>query len=132
MLRLGASRDELGVVADQYGCPTDAADIANACLIMAEKLCQGSKDFGTYHFAGAPATNWYGFAEAIFDRAAAYGQKRPIVNAITTADYPTPARRPANSVLDCGRIENFFGIVPSDWGRGLDRVIGLLLKEKAA
>ena len=134
MLRLGASRDQLGVVADQHGCPTDAADIARACVTIAEAILAGpDRDlYGTYHYAGAPATTWHGFVEAIFDRAAALGAKRPQVNAITTADYPTPARRPANSVLDCARIGEVFGIAPSDWSSGLDRVIATLIKDAAA
>lgn len=132
MLRLGESRDVLGVVADQRGCPTDAADIAMTCRAVIHRLAAGQGTFGTFHYAGAPDITWHGFAEAIFDRAARFGLRKPVVNAITTADYPTPARRPANSVLSCQKIFDHFGIQPSDWQSGLDRVIGSLMKDKAA
>lgn len=132
MLRLAETRDTLGVVADQRGCPTDAADIAATCHNIAGRLQAGQGAFGTYHYAGTPDITWHGFAEAIFDRAARLGMRRPTVNKITTADYPTPARRPANSVLDCQKIRTDFDIAPSDWQKGLDRVIGTLIKDKAA
>ena len=115
MLRLGRERDSLGIVADQYGAPTPAAAIADAVR---------QPDFanwGIYHYSGSPYTSWHGFAERIFQAAAAQGilPAVPQLKAIATADYPTPARRPANSRLDCGKIQNTFGIKPADWQAAL-------------
>ena len=117
MIRLGKQRDTLGVVADQFGAPTYAGDIAAALIAMSEQLWQGNQSFGVYHFSGSPYVSWYGFAKVIFAQAVAQDilSKLPTVNAITTADYPTPAKRPANSRLDCSKIQAAFGIVPSDW-----------------
>jgi len=133
MLRLGAERDRLSVVADQRGCPTAAADIATAILGVACRLAAGKQPgealpWGTYHFVGAGETTWHGFAEAIFEIAAAALGRRPVVQAITTAEYPTPAQRPANSVLDCTRFRQAFGIDPPPWQASL----GTVLQELAA
>ncbi|MDO4434289.1 MAG: dTDP-4-dehydrorhamnose reductase [Alysiella sp.] len=122
MLRLGASRDSLGVVADQFGAPTYAGDIAAALIQIAEKIVSGqSHQFGVYHFSGSPYVSWHDFASEIFAQAHAQNvlAQIPVLNAITTADYPTPASRPANSRLDCGKIQANFGIVPSDWRKAL-------------
>ena len=107
MLRLGRERDRLHVVADQRGCPTGAVDIADAILAIAHQLLIDRRGdvSGTYHFAGLGSTTWYQFAEAIFERAAPFWGRRPEVVPISSADYPTPARRPAASVLDCTRFE---------------------------
>ncbi len=121
MLRLGHDRPSLSVVADQHGGPTPAAAIADALLTIAAAFCAGTGQSGIFHFAGAPATTWAGFADAIFD--AATLPKRPIVSPITTADYPTPARRPGNSVLDCSRIARVYGIDQPDWRIGLSAVL---------
>jgi dTDP-4-dehydrorhamnose reductase len=129
MLRLGNERDRLQVVADQRGCPTGAADIADAIFGIAGQLVTERPDdaWGTYHFAGRGPTTWYGFAEAIFERAQAFWGRRPEVVPITTADYPTPARRPAASVLDCTRFERTFGLACRPWTEGLDAVLQSLL-----
>lgn len=122
MLRLGASRDSLGVVADQFGAPTYAGDIAAALIKIAEKIILGQSDkFGVYHFSGSPYVSWYDFASEIFVQALAQNvlAQIPILNAIATADYPTPASRPANSRLDCGKIQAAFGIEASDWRKAL-------------
>jgi dTDP-4-dehydrorhamnose reductase len=122
MLRLGSQRDSLGVVADQFGGPTYAGDIAAALLTMAEQsLLEDFKDWGIYHFAGEPHVSWHGFASYIFSAAVSQGllHQAPLVNAIVTTDYPTPAQRPANSRLDCSRIATVFGIMPSDWTAAL-------------
>ena len=124
MLRLGAERPVLRVVADQIGSPTSAADIAAAIGAVVQQVAAGNTAWGTYHFAGGGAVTWHGFAEAIFALAAPWRGPPPLVAAITTADYPTPARRPANSVLDCGRIGEAFGIVPRPWRAALAEVIG--------
>ncbi len=113
----------LRVVADQTGSPTGAADIAGAIALIAQRIRDGNTAWGTYHFAGAGAVTWHGFAEAIFDLASRWRGPPPRVEAITTADYPTPARRPANSVLDCSRFAAAFGIEPRPWRAALAEVI---------
>ncbi|QHJ88866.1 dTDP-4-dehydrorhamnose reductase [Aequoribacter fuscus] len=128
MLRLGAERDELGVVADQWGAPTSAAGIAACCLAIAEII--DAKDcaeipWGIYHFTGLPSTSWHGFAEKIFKDAVAIGllDKAPKVNAISSDQFPTPAKRPSNSQLDCSKIFNCFQITPDNWE---DRLLDVL------
>ena len=117
MLRLAQSRDELGVVADQFGGPTYAGDIANALIVMAVALHSGNGHYGIYHFAGKPHVSWFQFASQIFKQAKAQKlfSKDIQVNAITSDQYPTPAKRPANSKLNCHKIEQTFCITPSDW-----------------
>ena len=129
MLRLGRERDQVRVVADQWGCPTGAADIAEAILGIAHQLLIERRDdaWGTYHFAGRGATNWREFAEAIFERAEPFWGRRPKVVPITTADYPTPARRPAASVLDCTRFDRTFALPRQPWTERLDVVVRQLL-----
>jgi dTDP-4-dehydrorhamnose reductase len=129
MLRLGREREEIGVVDDQTGCPTAAADIARTILTVAERAVgDGFDRWGTYHFCNAGLTTWHGFARAIFAAAAARGAPTPRLRAIETSDYPTPARRPANSVLDCGRIAAAFGITPRLWRAALDECLDELLE----
>ena len=125
MLRLAADRPELRVVADQRGGPTTAAAIADALLTMVRQLDRG-EPWGTYHFSGAPDVTWHGFAQEIVVRAARHLRQVPSVTPIGTADYPTPARRPANSVLDCSRIERQFGIRQPDWRATLGEIIETL------
>jgi len=121
MLRLGADRPVLRVVADQIGGPTPAAAIAGACLTLARGLRDGAAG-GTHHFAGAPETSWACFARETF----ALAGLAVTVEDIATADYPTPARRPLNSRLDCAALAADFGIMPPDWRAGLAAVIGEL------
>lgn len=118
MLRLAAEREELRVVADQVGAPTPAAWIAEA---TGQLLRHGVPASGTWHLAAAGETSWHGFAQAIMDEALAAGllARRPRVLPIATAEYPTPARRPAYSVLDTARLRAEFGIVPPAWRDGL-------------
>jgi dTDP-4-dehydrorhamnose reductase len=123
MLRLASERPILRVVADQIGSPTSAADAARAIAAIVPHLAAGKRHWGTYHFAGAGAVSWYGFAKAIFEFAAPWRGPPPQVEAITTAEYPTPARRPANSVLDCRHIAEAFGIRPRPWRDALADVI---------
>jgi dTDP-4-dehydrorhamnose reductase len=131
MLRLGADRPELRVVADQHGAPTFADDLADAAVALLPKLVAakaGDPVFGVFHLSGTPYTTWHGFAEAIFAGAAARGRgPAPKVHAITTADYPTRARRPANSRLDCSRAARVLGIPPRDWRDGLARCLDALI-----
>lgn len=122
MLRLGKERESLGVVADQFGSPTYAGDIAKALIDIANQILQGKNDaFGVYHFSGQPYISWHGFAESIFQQAVLQKilEKAPLVNAIATSDYPTPAKRPANSRLNLSKIKQTFGIEPSDWQKAL-------------
>lgn len=119
MLRLGAGRDQLRVVADQVGGPTPAAAIAQACLTISDQLTNDPGKSGIYHFAGAPDASWADFARAIFAQAGLVCE----VADINTTDYPTPARRPANSRLDCRTTEGIFGIARPDWRAGLAAVL---------
>ena len=123
MLRLGRERDSLGIVADQYGAPTAAADIAAALITIVRRHMpeQLEERAGIYHYCGSPYASWFEFAETIFAEAAAQGvlAKIPAVKPIATADYPTPAKRPADSRLDCGKIRTVFGIGPCDWHSAL-------------
>ncbi len=119
MLRLGAERDALNVVADQVGGPTAASDIADACLKIARQLAESPDKSGTYHFSGGPDVSWADFARAIFDRAGLACH----VNNIPSTDYPTPAARPLNSRLDCSTTQSTFGIPRPDWANALDAVL---------
>jgi len=118
MLRLAGERDELRVVADQVGTPTSAEWIADA---TAELIRHGVTDAGTWHLVASGETSWHGFASAIVEDAHAQGllARMPTVAPITTDEFPTPAKRPANSVLDNTRLRSDFGIVPPDWRDGL-------------
>jgi dTDP-4-dehydrorhamnose reductase len=130
MLRLAADRPRLRVVADQIGSPTSAGDIAAAIAFIVAQLQGGNRRWGTYHFAGGGAVTWHGFAEAIFELAAPWRGAPPVIDAITTADYPTPAKRPANSVLDCARIGEAFSIVPRPWRDQLADVIREIYRDQ--
>ncbi|SIT15214.1 dTDP-4-dehydrorhamnose reductase [Paracoccus saliphilus] len=122
MLCLGKERSELNIVSDQVGGPTPAADIAAALLVTARAMQTDRGKGGLYHFAGAPDVSWAGFAREIFAQA---GQNC-YVSEISTADYPTPARRPGNSRLNCDRIAADFGISRPDWRVGLAGVLDRL------
>jgi dTDP-4-dehydrorhamnose reductase len=127
MLRVGAQRDRLQVVDDQVGCPTAAADIAAALIAIADRIARGDGRFGTYHFCGDEAVSWHGFATAIFDLAAAHWGRRPEVARITSDQWPTPAQRPANSVLDCAALARDYGIPAADWRSSLRTIVAALL-----
>jgi len=124
MLRLGQTRESLTVVADQFGGPTPAADIAVTCLAIGKALIESPGKSGTYHYAGAPDTHWADFARAIFTEAELATQ----VEDIPSAAYPTPAKRPGNSRLDCASTHATFGIARPDWRSGLRAVISDLEK----
>jgi len=122
MLRLGQERQVLRVVDDQRGCPTNAADLADVILAIAGKCDRNA--WGTYHYSGKGATTWHGFAEAIFAEARKYTSLSvERVEPIPSAQYPTPAKRPANSVLDCSLFTSTFGIEPRPWRESLAEVI---------
>ena len=119
MLRLSETRDTLSVVADQIGGPTPARDIANACLMIAQHLQEDPSKSGTYHHGGAPNVSWAGFASEIFAQAA----RAVTVIPIQTAAYPTPAKRPLNSRMDCSMTNSIFGIEQPDWRIGLKAML---------
>ncbi len=127
MLAAARQRPELRVVADQRGCPTNADDLARAILAVAAQ--PGS---GTFHAAGTGAATWHSFAQAIFAAAAPLGWPIPVVHAITTAEYPTPARRPADSRLDCTRLYDTFGVRLPDWQSSLPRAVAAICAEMLA
>jgi dTDP-4-dehydrorhamnose reductase len=120
MLRLAAERNEIRVVADQQGRPTYAGDLADALLTAAEQVRFSRKARGTYHFANAGETTWFDFARAIFDLRPKAGLN---VVAISTADYPTPARRPRYSVLDTTSFTERFGVIPRPWREPLREML---------
>ena len=129
MLRVGAERGHLRVVADQHGSPTGAADLAGALIRIAVRLAEDVQaPTGTFHFSNAGATTWAGFAEEIFRQSAARGGPTATVEPIATSEYSTPARRPANSLLAHDAIEHAYGITPRPWrdalGDILDELIG--------
>jgi dTDP-4-dehydrorhamnose reductase len=132
MLRLGREREVVQVVADQYGCPTYAADLAETILKISARFLQGGQvQWGTYHYCGQGVTSWHGFAEAIFDLARKYGPlKVKQIEAVSTADYPTAAQRPANSVLDCSLFKSHFGFAPKPWYESLARMLDQILTGK--
>ncbi len=130
ILRLGAERDTVRVVSDQMGCPTCAADLAEAILMMVEAIrTKGEIAWGTYHYCGKGVTSWHEFAQTILDIAKSYVPlKTSQVTPITTDQYPTPAKRPAYSALNCDKIEKAFGIHPKPWQESLEKTLLQMLK----
>ena len=129
ILKLGAERDTVKVVSDQLGCPTCAVDLAETLLTLAEAIrTQGEIAWGTYHYCGKGVISWHEFAQAILDIAKPYiSLKTSQVDPITTDQYPTPAKRPTYSVLNCEKIQNEFGIYPKPWRESLEKMIYLML-----
>lgn len=123
MLRLGKEHPELGIIGDQFGGPTYAGDIANALVMIMDQFNDQDQS-GVYHFSGQPHVSWYQFAKAIFEAAEQYGllDKQPQLNEITADQYPLPAPRPANSRLNCSKVQSVFGINPSDWMSALKNI----------
>jgi dTDP-4-dehydrorhamnose reductase len=133
MLRLAREhshlRTHLRIVDDQYGTPTSALDLADACLAIAPRLAEasgGSALWGLYHFAGGGDCSWADFAAEIFRIAGKSGDPMPKIERIGTADYPTPAPRPANSALDCTKFETAFALETTPWPAALARVMGMI------
>ncbi|WP_093254314.1 dTDP-4-dehydrorhamnose reductase [Rubrimonas cliftonensis] len=121
MLRLGAERDALRIVDDQRGGPTAAADVAAALVAIARAFAEGRGVSGVFHYAGAPTVSWREFAEAIFERA--HWLAPPRIEPIPSEAYPTPAPRPRNSALDCGRIGAAYGLRQPDWRCSLEAIM---------
>ena len=131
ILRLGREKETIRVVNDQYGCPTYAADLAEAILTIADYVHRGRQiRWGTYHYCGSGETTWYGFAVKIIDLARDFTPlKVKAVEPISTAEYPTSAKRPANSVLDCSLLSKVFGISPPHWSESLFRAMSSLFAD---
>lgn len=128
MLRLAQTRPELRVVDDQRGCPTSATDVAQALLTITRRLADDPRaPVGTYHFVNSGEATWCGLARAVFEIAAEHGRPAPTVEGITTADYPTPARRPANSRLDVAKLTRDYAIAPRPWQEAIEEIVETLL-----
>ena len=136
MLRLGRERDSLNVVDDQVGAPTTAAELAQATHtiiigILENKFGASANWAGTYHMTCGDSVSWCGFARAIFDRAPELlDGKKPKVNPIATSEYPTPAKRPRNSVLANDKLQRTFGVQLASWQTALDEVLGEISKQQ--
>jgi dTDP-4-dehydrorhamnose reductase len=132
ILRLGTEKETVRVVSDQFGCPTCAADLAEAILTLSEAIrTKGEVAWGTYHYCGNGVISWHEFAQAILDIAKAYMPlKTTRVEPIPTDQYPTPAKRPAYSALDCEKIQNQFGIYPKPWRESLEKTLWQMLKKQ--
>ena len=126
MLRLGQSKEELSVVNDQTGCPTYAADLAAVVLEVGRQLvtAPAPEKYGTFHITNSGETTWHGFADAIFEAMKSHSGTRPVLHAIATQDYPTPAKRPKNSVLDCTKLHRVYGLTPRPWQAALAEMLG--------
>lgn len=128
MLRVGAERPALGVVDDQRGCPTGAADLAAALSRIALCMMESpDHPIGTYHFVNAGETTWCGLARHVFEVAARLGKRVPRVDPINTDEYPTPARRPSNSRLSAERISADFGIRARPWQDAVAEIVEALV-----
>jgi dTDP-4-dehydrorhamnose reductase len=126
MLTVGKTRDRLTVVGDQHGCPTVAGDLADAILAivaMIDRTGWQPQYQGIFHAAGSGETTWHGLAVATFEEASRHGVRAPEVVPIATADWPTPAKRPANSRLDCGKLHATFGLRLPHWRESLTRTV---------
>jgi dTDP-4-dehydrorhamnose reductase len=130
MLRLAESREEVGVVADQQGTPTSALDIADGVIAVCRNLLARPDDQelrGVFHLTGAGHATWADLAEAVFATSARLGGPAARVRRIRSEEYPTPARRPANSRLDGSRLQRVHGVVLPDWRASVRSCVGRLL-----
>lgn len=130
MLRLGAERDELRVVSDQFGNPTSALDIADGALAVVENLAADGDPArrGIFHMAAGGAASWAEFAEAIFAASAEVGGPVATITRIATADFPTAAMRPANSQLDSSKLERAHGVCLPQWQHSVNEVVPRLIR----
>lgn len=125
MLRLGANRNELSIVGDQFGGPTYAGDIAKALVNIAKRIANDDAiEYGVYHYSGLPHVSWYEFAEAVFNAAVEHNvlNNKPTLSSITTEQYPTPAKRPSNSRMSTDKITQVFGFEASDWKAAITNI----------
>ena len=135
MLRIAATKPEVGVVADQHGCPTSALDIAATLIGVAEKVVaepENQELYGVFHMAARGEAMWADVAEAVFAASRERGGPATAVKRVTTADFPTQARRPANSRLDCTKLSQVYGITLPEWRASLERCVGRLVGEMQA
>lgn len=134
MLQLAESRDHINVVDDQVGNPTSALDIADGILAVAGNLLQSDAPLlrGTFHMTASGAASWADFATEIFSASARHGGPRAEVGRIPSSAYPTPARRPANSRLDCGKLERTHGVRLGEWKQATAETVERLVKDNAA
>jgi dTDP-4-dehydrorhamnose reductase len=132
VLSLAEEKDELRFVADQHGCPTATADIAEAILRVAAPLAVREPICGVYHFAGSGVTTWFEFVSRVVEAQAAFTGRRPRVIPITTAEYPAPAKRPVNSVLDSSLFIRVFGVRARPWEERVEEVVRQLFAEPAS
>jgi dTDP-4-dehydrorhamnose reductase len=131
MIRLAAERDHLDVVADQRGSPTSTADLARALLLAAAAIDAGKRPWGTYHFAGTGETTRHAFATRIVAAQAKFTGRAVPVNAVLSADYPAPAKRPRNSALDSTKFAQTFGFRAADWRDAVDQTVAALFRQEA-
>ena len=131
MLRLGAERDELSIVNDQFGTPTHAETIANAVLKIAHRLTQSSDGDlrGMFHLTNSGTASWYDFAREIFSASKVLGGPVAKVSPIPGSEYPTPAARPANSALNCSKIKDVYDIVSEDWRTPISYTVAQVIKD---
>jgi len=135
MLKAGTSNSHLRVVADQWGCPTAAPDLAEVILRIAARIREHgweNRYAGLYHAAGEGATSWHGLATAVFEEAARHGMTPPVVEPIATADWPTPVRRPPDSRLDCTHLADTFGLRLPPWRDSLSKLIDRVFQQSNA
>lgn len=130
MLRLGEIRDEIGVVSDQIGNPTSALNIAEALFLISRRIIEDKSPElrGVFHMVGQGEASWADFATGIFEAASRHGRGETKVKPITTADYPTPAKRPPNSRLDTGKLKSHYGVSLPDWRDSVESCVQQLLK----
>ncbi|ASK30902.1 dTDP-4-dehydrorhamnose reductase [Chryseobacterium sp. T16E-39] len=121
MLNLFSQKDELGIVADQYGQPTNANDLAEAIM---EIITSNHKNYGIFHFSNYPETTWYEFAKKI----AEFSKSSVKLNSLTTEQYPTPAKRPKRSTMCLDKIEEIYKIEPKHWENSLEECVNILLQ----
>lgn len=121
ILRLAAERPQLRIVADQVGYPTAASDLAKTLLILAERAVQKNPHWGIFHYRGDRPVSWFDFAKTILKHDANFQMEK--LQPITTAEFPTPAKRPQNSLLAMDKIQKTYGIAPSAWERELERIL---------
>ncbi|WP_262299222.1 dTDP-4-dehydrorhamnose reductase [Microvirga sesbaniae] len=132
MLRLAADREELGVVGDQHGSPTSALDIADGIFAVSRNLLERPEDRslrGLFHMTGTGFASWAEFATEIFALSARLGGPSARVRPIATADYPTPAKRPANSRLDCSKLKDIHGVALPPWRSSLEPCVKRVIEE---
>jgi dTDP-4-dehydrorhamnose reductase len=130
MLRIGETREEVGVVSDQIGNPTSALDIADALFVISRRLIadKSSELRGVFHVTGQGGVSWADFAGAVFEAAYRHGRHETKVKSILTSDYPTPAQRPANSRLDTAKLKSIYGVSLPHWRPSVEDCVQVLLK----